>query len=102
VFYPQPKVTSALLSLNFTGAAPAVSQEHLKRVLRAAFQQRRKMLRQSMKPLFADAAQPPAGFEVFATRRPEQLTPQEFVQLTQCLLGDSSEGEQGSAVWRTM
>jgi 16S rRNA (adenine1518-N6/adenine1519-N6)-dimethyltransferase len=43
VFYPQPKVTSALLSLDFTGRGPDVDRSDLKRVLSTAFQQRRKV-----------------------------------------------------------
>ncbi|CAM9358840.1 unnamed protein product, partial [Ectocarpus sp. 8 AP-2014] len=91
VFYPQPSVTSALISLDFTGeeggewkvvCGPGVNQACLKSVLSSAFQQRRKMLRQSLKPLLRAGQTLP---EEFATRRPEQLEPQEFVELTRAV-----------------
>ncbi|CAM9910691.1 unnamed protein product, partial [Phaeothamnion confervicola] len=84
VFYPQPKVTSALLGLDFTGRGPNIDPRSLRLVLGTAFQQRRKMLRQSLRGVV------PAGRELpaeFAARRPEQLTPDEFVELTARLFG---------------
>jgi hypothetical protein len=52
----------------------------LLQVLTTSFQQRRKMLRQSLKNLLAsrDMTLP----EEWATRRPEELSPPEFVELT--------------------
>ncbi len=47
--YLQPKVQSALIRLEFTGKGPGVNQHALRRVLSSVFQQRRKMLRQSLK-----------------------------------------------------
>ncbi|CAM9189723.1 unnamed protein product [Ectocarpus sp. 4 AP-2014] len=99
VFYPQPSVTSALISLDFTGKGPGVNQACLKSVLSSAFQQRRKMLRQSLKPLLRAGQTLP---EEFATRRPEQLEPQEFVELTRAVFGDSAELPQGTKAWRGM
>eukprot|EP00903_Cladosiphon_okamuranus_P012074 g11335.t1 len=99
VFYPQPSVTSALISLDFTGKGPGVNQACLKSVLSSAFQQRRKMLRQSLKPLLRAGQTLP---EEFATRRPEQLEPLEFVALTRAVFGDSAELPQGTKAWRGM
>lgn len=47
-----------------------MDQSCLKRVLSLAFQQRRKMLRQSLKPLLQGGKTLP---EEFATKRPEQV-----------------------------
>lgn len=54
----------------FSGKGPGVNQACLKSVLSSAFQQRRKMLRQSLKPLLRAGQMLP---EEFATRRPEQV-----------------------------
>jgi 16S rRNA (adenine1518-N6/adenine1519-N6)-dimethyltransferase len=51
----------------------------LENVTRAAFGQRRKMLRQSLKPLGGDALLAAAGVD--GTRRPETLSIAEFVTL---------------------
>jgi 16S rRNA (adenine1518-N6/adenine1519-N6)-dimethyltransferase len=57
VFYPQPKVTSALLGLHFIGPnrlrgrLSGVQPSQLRRVLTATFQQRRKTVRNSLKKL---------------------------------------------------
>lgn len=99
VFYPQPSVTSALISLDFTGKGPGVNQAALKSVLSAAFQQRRKMLRQSLKPLLRAGQTLP---DEFATKRPEQLDPWAFVELTKFLFGASGELPQGATAWRGM
>ncbi|CAM9888671.1 unnamed protein product [Chrysoparadoxa australica] len=97
VFYPQPKVKSALLGMTFSGKGLDVDQEALRKVLSTAFQQRRKMLRQSLKHILQGKTLP----DKFATKRPEQLTPQEFIELTVAVCGDSVE-QQGVTVWRKM
>lgn len=102
VFYPQPKVTSALVTLDFLqetpGAGPLLGVEpaDLKQVLSLSFQQRRKMLRQSLKGLLAQRGLPPLSDE-WATRRPEELAPREFVELTRLLFGPAKTGAQAGA-----
>lgn len=55
VFYPQPKVNSALIGLHFVGPSrlrerlSGVNPNELRRVLTATFQQRRKTVRNSLK-----------------------------------------------------
>ena len=54
VFFPRPKVDSALLTLDFTQPHPELSRANgnrLRTLLLTAFQQRRKMLRASLKDL---------------------------------------------------
>lgn len=84
VFNPPPKVKSAVIRMTRNGVIDLGCDERLfKRLVKAVFNQRRKMLRVSLKQLFA-GAQPSGEFftaEVM-TRRPEQLTIAQFVELT--------------------
>lgn len=84
VFYPPPKVVSAVISYrpgNDTFPASIddlpVGLDSFKSVVRTAFQQRRKKLLNSLKSLFG--SQFPDGFD--AGRRAEELEPEEFVSL---------------------
>lgn len=80
-FTPPPKVTSAVVLVQ-PGAQPAgVDPKRLEMVTAAAFSQRRKMLRQSMKSAFPDAAQLLERAGIEATRRAETLSVDEFLTL---------------------
>jgi 16S rRNA A1518/A1519 N6-dimethyltransferase RsmA/KsgA/DIM1 with predicted DNA glycosylase/AP lyase activity len=143
VFYPQPKVDSALVGLHFLGPdklrarLAGVDPAHFRRIVTTAFQQRRKTIRNSLKHLskelhgdnarvlwestvlplpdcveearanedaFAQTQQLPIDW---ATKRPEELTPGQFVELTRLLFGPR-EGvldesiPLGSKVWRKL
>jgi ribosomal RNA small subunit methyltransferase A len=142
VFYPQPKVDSALVGLHFLGPTrlrerlAGVNPAHLRRVVTTAFQQRRKTVRNSLKKLAQElyganmsniwTMQPtlPAciqeavkrGDEFAATqdlpqdwasKRPEELTPGQFVELTRLLFGPANGGIDpsvplGNKVWRKL
>jgi 16S rRNA (adenine1518-N6/adenine1519-N6)-dimethyltransferase len=78
-FTPPPKVTSSVVHLVPRDAPMAADLRALENVTRAAFGQRRKMLRQSLKPLGGDALL--AAAAVDGTRRPETLSIAEFVAL---------------------
>lgn len=82
-FTPPPKVTSTVVHLiPRTNPLPCeVSQ--LERVTQAAFGQRRKMLRQSLKPVGGEALLVKAGID--PARRAETLSVEEFVRLANCL-----------------
>ena len=85
VFNPPPKVKSAVIRMTRNGVAHFGCDEQLfKRLVKTVFNQRRKMLRVSIRQMFAKDRLPDASF--FATetmtRRPEQLSIQEFVGLT--------------------
>mmetsp|Transcript_52914 Transcript_52914/g.158405 ORF Transcript_52914/g.158405 Transcript_52914/m.158405 type:complete len:186 (+) Transcript_52914:780-1337(+) len=149
VFYPQPKVDSALIGLRFIGPNAlrqrlcGVLPTNLRRVLNNAYQQRRKTVRNSLKKLalelcggdkerakalldspplplpkavakareegdeFALAQELPANW---MTKRPEELTPGQFVELTRLFFGPAQEpdgeevamGPLGKKVWRKM
>ena len=85
VFNPPPKVQSAVIRMMRNDVSHLDCDEQLfKRVVKTTFNQRRKMLRVSLRQIFD--AQHPASAEFFQqdvmTRRPEQLTIAEFVELT--------------------
>jgi 16S rRNA (adenine1518-N6/adenine1519-N6)-dimethyltransferase len=85
VFNPPPKVKSAVIRMTRNGVTDLGCDEALfRRVVKTVFNQRRKMLRVSLKPLFAGGAMPSADFfaQDIMTRRPEQLTVAQFVDLT--------------------
>lgn len=85
VFNPPPKVKSAVIRMTRNSRKDIGCDWALfKRVVKATFNQRRKMLRGSLKQLIADplALDLPADF---LTKRPEQLTHEEFVMLTKAV-----------------
>ncbi|MBL1404588.1 MAG: 16S rRNA (adenine(1518)-N(6)/adenine(1519)-N(6))-dimethyltransferase RsmA [Rhizobiales bacterium] len=78
-FYPPPKVTSAIVTLIPREKPLECDVNKLERVTQAAFGQRRKMLRSSLKPLGGAALLKKAGIE--ETKRAEELNVEEFVAL---------------------
>jgi 16S rRNA (adenine1518-N6/adenine1519-N6)-dimethyltransferase len=83
VFNPPPKVQSAVIRMTRNEVTSLGCDEDLfKRVVKTTFNQRRKMLRVSLRQLLpADAPFFTIHSEML-TRRPEQLNIPEFVQLT--------------------
>ena len=94
VFNPPPKVKSAVVRLTRNGRTDCGCDERLlRRVVKTSFNQRRKMMRGSLKPLFAalnaeraGGSQPEGVADFLArpemTQRPEQLSVEEFIELT--------------------
>ena len=82
-FTPPPKVTSTVVHLTPRENPLTCDVKKLERVTEAAFGQRRKMLRQSLKPLGGEALLAKAGID--PTRRAETLSVAEFVTLANCL-----------------
>lgn len=85
VFNPPPKVKSAVIRMTRNDVTDLGCDEQLfKRVVKTVFNQRRKMLRVSLRQIFT--GDHPASTEFFEdemmTRRPEQLSIPEFVELT--------------------
>jgi len=81
-FVPPPKITSSVVRLEPLAepAAPA-NLADLEKVTAAAFGQRRKMLRQSLKPLAPDAEARIRTAGIEPTARPEQLSVAAFASL---------------------
>jgi len=84
-FSPPPKVRSAVIRLEPLAEPVLVKSEKLFRTLvKAAFNQRRKMLRNTLKSLFSDEFLKDKNFD----RRAEQLSVAEFAALTFQMQGE--------------
>jgi 16S rRNA (adenine1518-N6/adenine1519-N6)-dimethyltransferase len=78
-FVPPPKVQSAVIRLlPKTSVLPYRSEKDFIRLVKMAFNQRRKMLRNAVKPLFAHQVLAEPVFD----KRAEQLSVDEFARLT--------------------
>jgi len=83
-FVPPPSVTSAILRLEPRQEPLAPARlEALEAVTAATFGQRRKMLRQSLKPLGGEQLAERAGID--PTARPEDLTIEQFAALARAI-----------------
>ena len=82
-FTPPPKVTSTVVHLTPRDNPIPCPVQKLEKVTEAAFRQRRKMLRQSLKPLGGEILL--AKAEIDPTRRAETLSVEEFCRLANCL-----------------
>ena len=83
VFNPPPKVKSAVIKMTRNQTQHLGCDEQLfKRVVKTVFNQRRKMLRVSLKQLFPQGGALEIFSSPFATLRPEQLSIAQFVELT--------------------
>ncbi len=83
-FTPPPKVMSAVVHVEPKGMPEGVSARLLSRITEAAFGQRRKMLRQSLKAL-PGAVEALGLLGIDPQRRAETLSVDEFVALTRAL-----------------
>ncbi len=85
VFNPPPKVKSAVIRMTRNATRNLGCDEQLfRRVVKTTFNQRRKMLRSSLRQLFNTGTVPPPEFfaQDVMTMRPEQLSVSDFVTLT--------------------
>ena len=83
-FVPPPKVTSAVVHIVPTEAPEGVDPKVMERLTEAAFGQRRKMLRSSLKSL-PGAAEAAEALGIDLQRRAETLRITEFVQIARAL-----------------
>ncbi len=85
VFNPPPKVKSAVIRMTRNEVTDLGCDEQLfRRVVKTTFNQRRKTLRNNIKPLLGELGLEGAAFlqdELF-NKRPEQLSVQQFIELT--------------------
>ena len=94
VFNPPPKVKSAVIRMTRNGVKELGCDEELfRRVVKTVFNQRRKMLRVSLRQIFNGTVQArPEFFENdMMTMRPEQLTVRQFVELTNLVAREISQ-----------
>lgn len=103
VFNPPPKVKSAVIRMTRNSVEKLGCDEALfKRVVKTVFNQRRKMLRVSLRQIFGGLDSKDSFFSnEIMTKRPEQLTIEQFVDLTnlvdskmKTLDKNDSEGEE--------
>lgn len=81
VFDPPPKVQSAVVRLTRNGRTGLGCDEALyRKVVKTSFNQRRKTLRNSMKPLIGKDC--PYAAQPLFDKRPEQLSVEQFIELT--------------------
>ena len=94
VFNPPPKVKSAVIRMTRNKRRQLDCDEELfKTVVKTAFNQRRKQMRNSLRGLIEISPQPSLErkgekeerLEWFLTRRPEQLSVDEFIELTKLI-----------------
>ncbi|MEL7197640.1 MAG: 16S rRNA (adenine(1518)-N(6)/adenine(1519)-N(6))-dimethyltransferase RsmA [Pseudomonadota bacterium] len=83
-FTPPPKVMSAIVHVTPGDAPAGVSSRTLERLTEAAFGQRRKMLRQSLKSV-PDALDALTEVGIDETRRAETVSVTEFIELAKAL-----------------
>lgn len=79
-FNPPPKVLSGVIRLRRKEGSLGCDEALFRKVVKQAFSQRRKMLRNTLKPFFND---PSLLEEDFFKQRPEVLSVKDFVELTQ-------------------
>ncbi|MGA9502684.1 MAG: 16S rRNA (adenine(1518)-N(6)/adenine(1519)-N(6))-dimethyltransferase RsmA [Pseudolabrys sp.] len=88
-FVPPPKVTSSVVRLTPRPVPLACQSIALQRVTEAAFGQRRKMLRQSLKTLGVDAGTLLSGAGIEPTARAEEIPVEGFVALANIFSGQA-------------
>ena len=92
VFNPPPKVKSAVIRMTRNDVRQLGCDEQLfKKVVKTVFGQRRKMLRVSLRQMVPAESSIYTDYADFLTRRPEQLTVAQFVELTNMVEGERSE-----------
>ena len=79
-FAPPPKVQSGVIRLRRKEGELGCDEKLFRKVVKQAFSQRRKMLRNTLKPFFLE--NPEDLQDVFFQKRPEVLGVEEFVELT--------------------
>jgi len=90
-FVPQPKVTSSVVRLVPRAEPEPCDRRMLEQVAAAAFGQRRKMLRQSLKSLAVEPARLAAAAGVDVTRRAETVSVSGFVAMARELTNIRNE-----------
>jgi 16S rRNA (adenine1518-N6/adenine1519-N6)-dimethyltransferase len=89
-FVPPPKVKSSLVRLVPRSAPMPCERAALEAVTQAAFGQRRKMLRQSLRSLGAESAELIAAAGLDPTARAEEISVEQFVLLARALAAQRS------------
>jgi len=80
-FHPRPQVDSAVVRFEFGKPLATVNERLLRNVVRRTFGTRRKTIRNGLRMMGFTETQL-GGFKFDLLKRPEQLSPSDFVQLT--------------------
>lgn len=93
LFYPAPKVDSAVVHMPLQPPRPISDEKRFFLMTRSAFQQRRKMIRSSLKKLYASQMIEQALHEIDRSpkTRPEELSLEQFIALFEKLEAKSKE-----------
>ncbi len=86
VFVPPPKVHSAVLKMERKENMPEVDFDELKKLVKTAFNQRRKTLRNSLKSINLPLEKP---WTEFMSKRAEELAPGDFLKLYDLMQRDA-------------
>jgi 16S rRNA (adenine1518-N6/adenine1519-N6)-dimethyltransferase len=85
-FFPKPKVTSSVVRLELKNDSSVIKDVNLynlfKEIVKSSFNQRRKVMRNSLKKLFEEKGIAFESVNFDFSKRPEQLSIQEFADLT--------------------
>ena len=88
VFYPPPKVYSAVVHLESKKDIAGYNLKKIRKVTKAAFGQRRKSIKNSLKEILNDSIeQKLLNIGINPSERPENLSPQDFVKISEILDG---------------
>lgn len=87
VFVPKPKVDSSVIRFVRRDTPPAVSHGELSRVVKAAFGQRRKMIRRSLSGILSEEEIAHVGVD--PTHRAEQLPLDQWIDLARAVDSDT-------------
>ena len=100
IFNPPPKVKSAVIRMTRNDVTSLGCDEQLfKRVVKTVFNQRRKMLRVSLRQIFSQLPTADVFFtHPLMTKRPEQLSIQQFVELTNLVAGQLAASTVSASV----
>jgi 16S rRNA (adenine1518-N6/adenine1519-N6)-dimethyltransferase len=100
VFYPRPKVRSAVIHLDFEKGKLSElirDDEFFKSIVKLTFNKRRKMLRNTLKEIFDPEMLESINFDL--SKRPDEISVEEFIKLSNILLPLRSkaqtQGEDG-------
>lgn len=86
VFNPMPKVKSGVIKMKRNSVEDlGCDEQAFKNVVKTTFSQRRKALRNSVKPLLKPGQTLGAEWDELLSKRPEQLSVEEFIKLTKGL-----------------
>ncbi|MDR1476675.1 MAG: 16S rRNA (adenine(1518)-N(6)/adenine(1519)-N(6))-dimethyltransferase RsmA [Rickettsiales bacterium] len=90
-FHPRPKVSSCIVGFEKLAIRPAFDEIlKVEEVVKAAFSQRRKMLRSALRNLFADEVEMNSALAaagIAPTSRAEEVAPENYLMLARILIG---------------